>query len=257
MAGEEIIFRNGAVFDGRVFLPEGTCVRVGGGTITAVGPASEVAGAGGPGGLAGVNVVDLEGGTLLPGFTDAHVHPVYAGDQLRRCNLREGQTAQDYLDIIAAYAAAHPDAGWITGGGWGMDAFPGGLPRREPLDAVTGDRPAFFPNRDGHGAWVNTAALRLAGVDAATPDPADGRIERDADGEPTGALQEGAADLVSRLLPETSDADWDAALATAQDYLLSLGVTGWQDAIIGSFDGARDNLLVYLRAAEAGRWPSM
>ena len=253
MAGDEIIFRNGAVFDGRMFLPEGTCVRVSDGTITAVGPAQEVAG---PGGLTGVNVVDLDGGTLLPGFTDAHVHPVYAGSQMRRCNLREGQTAQDYLDIIAAYAAAHPDAGWITGGGWSMDAFPRGLPRREPLDTVTGNRPAFLPNRDGHGAWVNTAALRLAGIDATTADPADGRIERDADGEPNGALQEGAADLVSRLLPDTSDADWDAALATAQDYLLSLGITGWQDAIIGSFDGARDNLPVYLRAAEACRWPS-
>ena len=250
MAGEEIIFRNGAVFDGRMFLPESTCVRVSGGIITEVGPAHEVAG---PGRLTGVNVVDLDSGTLLPGFTDAHVHPVYAGDQLRRCNLREGRTAQDYLDIIAVYAAAHPDAEWITGGGWSMDAFPRGLPRREPLDAVTGNRPAFFPNRDGHGAWVNTAALRLAGIDAATPDPADGRIERDADGEPSGALQEGAADLVSRLLPETSDADWDAALAAAQEYLLSLGITGWQDAIIGSFDGARDNLPVYLRAAEAGR----
>ena len=102
VVGDQVIFRNGTVFDGRMFLPEGTCVRVDGGTITAVGPASEVAGAGGPGGLAGVNVVDLEGGTLLPGFTDAHVHPVYAGDQLRRCNLREGRTAQDYLDIIAA-----------------------------------------------------------------------------------------------------------------------------------------------------------
>jgi len=250
VAGDELIFRNGAVFDGRRFLPEGTCVRVSDGTITVVGLAQEVAG---PGGLTGVNVVDLDGGTLLPGFTDAHVHPVYAGSQMRHCNLREGQTAQDYLDIIAAYAAAHPDAQWITGGGWSMDAFPRGLPRREPLDAVTGNRPAFLPNRDGHGAWVNTAALRLAGIDATTADPADGRIERDADGEPNGALQEGAADLVSRLLPDTSDADWDAALATAQDYLLSLGITGWQDAIIGSFDGARDNLPVYLRAAEAGR----
>ena len=124
-----------------------------------------------------------------------------------------------------------------------------------PRAAGRGDREqaAFLPNRDGHGAWVNTAALRLAGIDAATPDPADGRIERDADGEPNGALQEGAADLVSRLLPDTSDADGDAALAAAQDYLLSLGITGWQDAIIGSFDGARDNLPVYLRAAEAGR----
>src|ERR1041384_4241389 len=91
LAGDEIIFQNGAVFDGRMFLPEGTCVRISGGTITAVGPAHEVAG---PGGLTGVNLVDLDGGS-----------------QLRRCALREGQTAQDYLDIIAAYAAAHPDAG--------------------------------------------------------------------------------------------------------------------------------------------------
>ncbi len=249
MAADEIIFRNGTVFDGRRFLPAGTCVRVSGGRITAVGPAAEVA----SGPLDWVSLVDLDGGTLLPGFIDAHVHPVYAGDQLRRCDLREGQTAQDYLDIIAAYGAAHPDAEWISGGGWSMDAFPGGLPSREPLDAVTGSRPAFFPNRDGHGAWVNSAALRLAGIDAATPDPPDGRIERDARGEPTGALQEGAADLVARLLPETTDADWDAALVAAQDYLLSLGITGWQDAIIGSHHGARDNLPVYLRAAAAGR----
>jgi hypothetical protein len=256
ITGEEIIFSNGTVFDGQAFLPPGTCVRVRGGTITAVGPAREVApGGGGCGsqGLAGVSLVDLRGGTLLPGFIDAHVHPVYAGGQLRRCDLRDGAAAADYLAIIDRYARAHPDLEWITGGGWSMDAFPGGLPRREPLDAVTGGRPAFFPNRDGHGAWVNTAALRLAGIDATTPDPADGRIERDASGEPTGALQEGAANLVSRLLPETTDEDMDAALAAAQDYLLSLGITGWQDAIIGSDPGERDNMPAYLRAAQAGR----
>ena len=256
ITGEEIIFQNGTIFDGQSFLPPGTCVRVRGATITAVGPASEVApGAGGCGGqgLAGVSLVDLRGGTLLPGFIDAHVHPVYAGGQLRRCDLRDGVTAADYLAIIDRYARAHPDLEWISGGGWSMDAFPGGLPSREPLDAVTGGRPAFFPNRDGHGAWVNTAALRLAGIDASTPDPADGRIERDAGGLPTGALQEGAANLVSRLLPETTDEDIDAGLAAAQDYLLSLGITGWQDAIIGSDPGERDNMSAYLRAAEAGR----
>ena len=256
VAGEEIVFHNGAIFDGQAFLPPGTCVRVRAGTITAVGPAREVGAATGAGSaqaLAGVSLVDLAGGTLLPGFIDAHVHPVYAGDQLRRCDLREGRTAQDYLDLIAGYAAAHPDLEWITGGGWSMDAFPRGLPSREPLDAVTGGRPAFFPNRDGHGAWVNSAALRLAGIDAATPDPADGRIERDERGEPTGALQEGAADLVARLLPQSSEADWDAALDSAQDYLVSLGITGWQDAIVGGVPGERDNLPAYLRAARDGR----
>src|ERR1700761_3363976 len=160
VAGAELIFRDGAVFDGRRFLPEGTCVRVSDGTITAVGPAQEVAG---PGGLTGVNVVDLDGGTLLPGFTDAHVHPVYAGSQMRHCNLQEGQTAQDYLDIIAAYAAAHPDAGWITGGGWSMDAFPRGLPRRRA--AGRGDREqAGVPAQPGRtrrlGQYRGTAAGR-------------------------------------------------------------------------------------------------
>jgi predicted amidohydrolase YtcJ len=246
--GEILMFRGGTVFDGGGFLAPGTCVWVRGETIIAVGPE-----AGASAELRRSTPVDLAGGTLLPGFIDAHVHPVFAGDQLRRCDLRAGNTAEDYLRLIAAYAAAHPGAGWITGGGWSMEAFPGGLPTRGPLDTVTGNRPVFLPNRDGHGAWVNTAALRLAGIDASTPDPLDGRIERDATGEPTGALQEGAATLVSRLLPETSDADWDAALTAAQDYLLSLGIIGWQDAIVGSYPGVRDPLPVYLRAAEAGR----
>lgn len=250
MAGEELLFVNGAVFDGHAFRPAGTCVRARGGKIIAVGPADAAGQSGGAGGAA---IVDLDGGTLLPGFIDAHVHPVYAGDQLRRCDLRAGQTIDDYLAIVAAYASAHPDAEWITGGGWSMNAFPRGLPPREPLDAVTGNRPAFFPNRDGHGAWVNSAALRLAGIDASTPDPPDGRIDRDASGQPSGSLQEGAANLVSRLLPGTTDADWDAALDAAQDYLLSLGITGWQDAIIGAQAGRPDNMSAYLRAAQAGR----
>lgn len=255
MAHEEIIFHNGTVFDGHAFLPAGTCVKVSSETITAVGPAADMAaaGAGGKPAAAGrASLVDLQGGTLLPGFIDAHVHPVFAGDQLRRCNLREGSTAQDYLDIIARYAAGHPGGGWITGGGWSMEAFPRGLPTREPLDAVTGNRPVFLPNQDGHGAWVNTAALRLAGIDATTPDPPHGRIERDEAGHPTGALQEGAMDLVSPLLPQPGDDDWDAALLAAQDYLLSLGITGWQDAWVGGNHGGSDNLPVYLRAAAAG-----
>jgi predicted amidohydrolase YtcJ len=254
--GEILVFRGGTVFDGRRFAEPGTCVWVRGEKIIAVGPdpgPAVTAGAVEAGELRRAEPVDLAGGTLLPGFIDAHVHPVFAGDQLRRCNLREGSSAEEYLEIIARYAAAHPELEWITGGGWSMEAFPRGLPTREPLDAVTGDRPVFLPNRDGHGAWVNTAALRRAGIDAATPDPPDGRIERDVSGEPTGALQEGAMSLVSRLLPEPTDADRDQALDAAQDYLLSLGVTGWQDAIIGGYRDQRDNLPAYLRAAREGR----
>ena len=240
---DEVLFRNGAVFDGTRFLPAGTCVRTRAGRIVEVGPN------GSPG---AAEPVDLGGGTLLPGFIDAHAHPVFAGYQLRRCDLNAAEHAADYLEIVAAYARDHPDEEWITGGGWAMAAFPGGIPTRETLDAVTGDRPAFLPNRDGHGSWVNSAALRLAGIDASTPDPADGRIERDERGDPVGMLQEGAAALVSRLVPVPTAEDWYQALLTAQDYLLSLGITGWQDAIIGRRHGDADPMAAYLRAAQAG-----
>ena len=134
---EEVVFHNGTVFDGRAFLPAGTCVRVGGGRITGVGP--------GPAGRIGkAEPIDLAGGTLLPGFVDAHAHPVFAGDQMRRCDLRAASTAAaGYTEIVAAYAAEHPDEEWISGGGWSMDAFPGGIPTRQALDAVVPDRPGL------------------------------------------------------------------------------------------------------------------
>ena len=180
-ADAEVLFHNGSVFDGNRFLPGGTCVRVRGERITQVGADL------GP--LGSAEPVDLDGGTLLPGFIDAHAHPVFAGHQLRRCDLVSAHTQAGYLDIIARYASDHPDEEWITGGGWEMAAFPGGIPTKGPLDAAVPDRPVYLPNRDGHGAWVNSRALLLAGIDARTPDPPDGRIERDADGEPAGMLQ--------------------------------------------------------------------
>jgi len=250
----ELAFFNGAVFDGTKFLPAGTVVRVSGSRITAVGRPDSAPGngPGEPADLSGAEPVDLRGGTLLPGFIDAHVHPVLAGDRLRRCDLSGAKTAGEYLEIIASYAAAHPDAEWITGGGWSMEAFPGGVPTRDVLDAVVSDRPVFLPNRDGHGAWVNSRALELAGIDAATANPADGRIERDAGGSPVGTLQEGAQYLVSRLLPETTVDDWYEGLLAAQEYLLSLGITGWQDAIVGSHPGTPDPIDAYLRGARTG-----
>ena len=239
----EMLFYNGAVFDGYRFLPGGTIVRVRDGKIAEVG-ASRAAGK--------ADIIDLGGGTLVPGFIDAHVHPVFAGDQLRRCDLSEVNSRHGYLRLIAAYATANPGDGWLTGGGWSMEAFPRGVPAAADLDAVVPDRPVFLTNRDGHGAWVNSKALSLAGIDAATPDPADGRIERDASGEPLGMLQEGAASLVSRLLPAATETDWDRALLAGQARLLSVGITSWQDAIVGHLNGSGDPLPAYLRAAQAG-----
>ena len=207
--------------------PSATAVAVGAGRILAVSDDADVAGMIGP----ATTVIDAGGRTLLPGFQDAHVHPPEAGLERMRCDLNDLDPSA-YLETVRAYAQTHPTEEWILGGGWAMAAFPRGLPRRKDLDTVVPDRPVFLTNRDGHGAWVNTRALAVAGIRPDTPDPADGRVERDADGSPTGALHEGAMDLVTRMLPDVDQPRWEDAILEAQRHLHSLGITAWQDAIV-------------------------
>ncbi|MBA2715643.1 MAG: amidohydrolase [Propionibacteriales bacterium] len=233
--------------EGAERTPAPTTVAVAAGRIVAVGGdrVRELAGA-------ATDVVDLAGGLLVPGFQDAHVHPVQGGIERRSCDLSPYDSEGAYLRAVGEYAHRHPDKQWVTGGGWMLPAFPGGLPHAELLDRVVSDRPVFLPNRDHHGAWVNSRALELAGITAATPDPADGRIERDADGQPTGLLHEGAMELVGRLLPVPSLAEQVAALLEAQGYLHSLGITAWQDAILGTYANLTDATAAYLACVDAG-----
>ena len=236
------LFTNGAVFDGRRYVGAAE-VAVEDGRISQVGRDLHRRGA---------DVVDLAGGLLAPGFVDAHVHAVQGGLERIRCDLSELGSREAYLEAIAAYAADHPDRPWILGGGWAMAAFPGGTPTAADLDRIVPDRPVFLPNRDHHGAWVNSRALELAGISDATPDPPHGRIEPDATGRPSGTLHEGAMQLVARLAPPTPDEEYYEALLAGQRYLHSLGVTGWQDAIIGDYAGMADVGPTYLRAAQRG-----
>lgn len=239
----ELVFVNGAVFDGRRYRP-GMSVAVRSGRIVAVGEdLTDLAG----------SRVDLAGGLLLPGFVDAHIHPVQGGLERQRCDLSAASGRSAYLRTISAYAAANPGVEWILGGGWHQPDFPGGTPTAAELDTVVGDRPAFLVNADHHGAWVNSRALALAGIDARTADPPDGRIERTADGTPTGTLHEGAMDLVGRLVPETTHGEHVAALLEAQAYLHSLGITGWQDAILGDYANLADATSAYVELARDGR----
>ncbi len=255
----DLIFTGGAVYtvpaEGRSMARAqagngrpATAAAVRDGRIIAVGTDSELAG------LAGdrTRVVELHGRPLLPGFQDAHVHPVFAGLTMLRCDLDGAAGQADALDRIRAYAEANPDREWIDGSGWRMEWFPGGTPSRALLDSVTGGRPAYLTNRDGHGAWVNSAALDRAGVTADTPDPADGRIEREPGGEPQGTLHEGAALLVGRLVPGPTPAEQLRGLLLAQQHLHSLGITAWQDAIVGEYLGYPDPLPAYLGAARDG-----
>jgi predicted amidohydrolase YtcJ len=176
------------------------------------------------------------------------VHPTIGGWALLTCDLHDlAWDREAYLARIRAYAAAHPDEAWIIGGGWAMPAFPGGTPSRADLDAAVPGRPVFLENRDGHGAWVSSRALELAGVDAATSDPADGRIEREADGSPQGTLHEGAAELVRRLVPPFTAARWEEAILAAQAYLHGFGITAITDAWV-----AAEHLPAYRALAERG-----
>ncbi|QIM19611.1 amidohydrolase [Leucobacter coleopterorum] len=196
--------------------------------------------------------VDLNGRLVVPGFQDAHVHPVIAGIELLSCDLSACVTAEETLDAIGQYAAAHPELTWILGAGWSMDAFPGGTPTRQALDAVVSDRPVFLENRDHHSAWVNSLALELAGLNTHTPDPADGRIERDPSGFPAGTLHEGAMTLFDGVRPRATAEQAYAGLLAAQDHLITQGITAWQDAAVGEFMGSPDTVPVYRRALEEG-----
>ena len=199
-------------------------------------------------------VIDLRGRLALPAFGDAHVHPVGGGLESLRCNLVGLRSRQECLEVVAEYCASLSPGAWVTGGGWTMSAFPGGLPTAADLDTVTGGRPAFLPNRDHHSAWVNTAAMTIAGIDARTPDPADGRIERDESGRPTGALHDGAMRLVAAQAPAATDAELLTGLVAGQSHLHSLGITSFQDACVGAAGelGMPDSFGTYLMAADYG-----
>jgi predicted amidohydrolase YtcJ len=220
---------------------------IGGGVILALGRDDEIRDFIGP----FTRVVNLRGRLALPAFGDAHVHPIQGGLESLRCNLLGLRTRRECLDAIAAYSQALPRSAWVLGGGWSMSSFPGGRPTAADLDEVTGGRPAFLPNRDHHTAWVNTAALSIAGITERTSDPADGRIERDHAGFPSGALHDGAMRLVADYAPPPGQAELTAALLAAQAHLHSLGITSIQDACVGDASeiGIPDTFDTYRRAA--------
>ncbi len=246
-------FADSVLVDGWIFtagsdLPVLADIAISGERILAVRDA------GGLTDLIGPNtaVHSASGELIVPGFQDAHIHPVFGGTELLQCDLTAATSAEDCYRLIEQYCTDRPEPEWIVGAGWSMEFFPGGTPTREALDAVTDGRPAAILNRDHHGMWVNSRALELAGITSETPDPVDGRIERDATGAPSGTLHEGASSAITDLLPEVSDELAALGLRRAQSYLHELGVTAWQDAMLGTGLGMKDATDTYLAALAAG-----
>ncbi len=194
-------------------------------------------------------VLDIGGGTVLPGFGDGHVHPLWGGVELAGPQVRDATSVAEVAEVVRAYAGEHPELAWIQGGPYDPALAPRGHFDAAWLDEAVADRPVLLQSSDHHCAWVNSAALQLAGLDVSTPDPAASTVVRRDDGSPMGTLVEwGAMDLVLRHAPRPSAADKHVALERSTALLAAAGITWAQEAALRPRDVA-----AYLAVAETGR----
>ncbi len=229
----EVQYADSVYHTGRIYTvndeqPWAQAVAIRNGRITFVGSDDAVRSHIGP----DTAVIDLHGRMMLPGFQDAHVHPVMSGLDAISCGLYDGETVDDYRALVAACKEANAENEWIRGGGWSMVTFgPGARASKRILDEIVPDKPVYLESIDGHAAWVNSRALEVAGIDDNTPDPVDGYIDRDpVTGEAIGSLQEGAMMLVERVIPKPDLERRVAALEYARDLMHSVGITSLQKA---------------------------
>jgi len=240
VGGVDLVLR-GAVRTGDPLLPLARAVAVRDGLVVALDTdALELADG-------ATEVVDA--GAVLPGFGDGHVHPLWGGVELAGPAVRDLTSVGAVAAEVRRYAAEHPDEDWVLGGPYDPALAPRGLFDAAWLDAAVPDRPVVLQASDHHCAWVNTEALRRAGIDAATPDPPAGSVARRADGSPLGTLVEWTAmDLVLRHAPSPGDGEKVDAVERASALLAAAGVTWVQEAAL-----APEDVAAYLTAAREGR----
>jgi predicted amidohydrolase YtcJ len=191
---------------------------------------------------------DGKGRVLLPGLIDAHGHVMGLGMKAMSLDLTSARTLAEAQAMIAAYARANPDRGWIIGAGWNQEQWGlGRFPTAADIDAVVPDRPVWLERVDGHAGWANSAALRAAKVDAKSVSPAGGRIEKLPNGAPAGVFVDAAAELVQKVVPLPQPRERDVALSKAQAILLQNGITA-----IADMGTSVDDWNVFRRAGDAG-----
>jgi predicted amidohydrolase YtcJ len=238
-----VIVFNGKVYaaDGRGTFAEAIAVR--GNTIFRVGSNREIKRMRRP----QTTVIDAHGGAVVPGFNDAHVHFASGSLSLSEINLLDALTPEQIAAKVRDWADTHPERPWVVGRGWYYTAFPGGLPTRQLLDEIVPDRPAYLTAYDGHSGWANTAALKLAAITRATPNPKNGIVVKDAKGEPTGVLKESAMALIREVLPKPDRSQRLAAIRTGIREAHRLGVTSVQNA-----SGSPDEIELWDELRRAG-----
>ncbi len=242
-----LLLENGVVYASAQAKPASVSILAAGGRILFVGdPARARAMAG------GARVVDLSGKFVFPGWADSHLHMLGVGKARSIADLRGLPDSEAAARRMGEKAGGLPAGTWAEGRGWDQNLWPGReFPDARTLDRVFPDRPAVAGRVDGHALWVNSAALRAAGIDAATQDPGGGRILRRSDGSPSGVLVDNAMDLVGKAMPVPSAADLDRWLLAGAQACAAAGLTEIQDA--SGYDAAAIASLE--RLAASGRLP--
>jgi predicted amidohydrolase YtcJ len=217
----DLVLRNARIWTGDASAAWADCAVVRDGRFTFVGRESDANVA------SAARTLDGRGRLAVPGFVDAHAHLLQTGMVLSQVDLKDCASAEDAAQRVAARVPSTPPSGWIRGHGWDQHRWPGAaFPDRHVLDRVAPAHPVALVHTSGHCVWVNNAALRAAGVDAATAAPEGGVIDRDARGEPSGILRDNAAQLVERAIPPPSPGSRRAALRDALRHAHAVGVTG-------------------------------
>lgn len=219
--GARTLYHNGRIHTMDPLRPRATAMVVQGDRILAVGDRAEVAGLL----RAGDRACDLGGATMVPGFTDAHVHFALYSFLLSDINLDGVQSRAEALRRVAERAAQLPPGAWVRGGGFNANEWDR-WPTAADLDRVAPQHPVALDSKDVHTTWCNSVAMRLAGVSAATSDPVDGRMWRDEHGEPTGLFQEGACNLIAAAMPERTPDEYEQAMRQGIRHAHTMGVTG-------------------------------
>jgi predicted amidohydrolase YtcJ len=241
----DIVFKNGNVYTANDKAPRAEAIAVKADRIIFVGTNADVQK------LVGQNtrVVDLKGKTVLPGFTDSHQHLSGVGLREMTLNLEGTSSLEDFLAKVKARVDQTKAGDWVTGRGWIETHWkPAAFPTRSDLDKVAPNNPVIFGRADGHASVVNSAALKLAGVDKTTPNPFGGEISKDKQsGEPNGMLIDSAQGLVRRRVPPTSPEDAERAVVLGVKRNIELGWTQIQDA-----GGGYADVEIFKKLYEAG-----
>jgi predicted amidohydrolase YtcJ len=202
--------------------PRATAIAISHGRIVAVGSDDDVKNIS----LPGAQAINLDGAFVLPGLIDAHVHLEWTGLAMQRVELYDMPTLDAAVSKVRERAQQTPKGKWVTGRGWNQSDWGGELPTAAHLDGATTEHPVFLNSRSGHSGWANSAALRLAGVDANTADPAGGEIVRDANGNPIGLFLETAMDLIGKHIPPPTPQEEEEAALLAMRAMNKAGLTG-------------------------------